>query len=206
MAASSQVSQNKRGRDEYLNNGLAPPEAKRINSGMLGYDSDLIALLDKIDNMDNNEQTDAVNEAGGEMILDGVIKSLQDEIGLKAQTANGFDFESINEKRSTVQSDIGEFTNYEDIRSDLDFFEDHITTDEFAIIMQNYLDGDSVPDIAYSEAVHGYVDSTDASYGFLWEDDICLLMKEHPTIPNDFRSPQQEEFGISGAEFHDVWN
>ena len=55
-------------------------------------------------------------------------------------------------------------------------------------------------DIAYSDAVHGYVESTDVSYGFLCEDDICLLMNEHPAIPTDFQSPQQEEFGISNEQ------
>ena len=45
---------------------------------MLGYDNDLMALLDKNDNMDNNEQKeveiDGVNEVGDEMILNEVIK------------------------------------------------------------------------------------------------------------------------------------
>ena len=78
MDSSSQVSQNKRGKHEYLNNGLVSPEAKWINREMLGYDNDLMALLNKNDNMDNNEQKeveiDGVNEVGDEMMLNGVIK------------------------------------------------------------------------------------------------------------------------------------
>jgi hypothetical protein len=42
-------------------------------------------------------------------------------------------------------------------------------------------------------------------YGPLWEDDIWQF-NEHPVIQKDFASPQQEEFGINGADFHDVWN
>jgi hypothetical protein len=59
----------------------------------LGYDSDLVAFLEKID-MDNNEETDAVNEVQGEMMLNGVIKSLEEEIGLKPRT--DIDFESTD--------------------------------------------------------------------------------------------------------------
>jgi hypothetical protein len=221
-------SQNKRARDEYWNGGLALPDAKTTNSGSLVYDSDLIALLEKIDNMDANnnnpEETHTVIQLEGEMRLNGVVKSLEDETGLKVQTDNNI--ESTDEKGSTdqigsnkqgeltaegnseatsVTSDIGDFTYYDDVHADLDFFVDPITPYEFGIIMPNYLDRDSVPDIMYSDPVHGYVENTEVSYGSLWDDDIWLL-NEQPIIQNDSESPQQEEFGSRGAEFHDFWN
>jgi len=218
MAASSHVFQSKRGRDEYWDSGLASPNAKRTNTGTLGYDSDLIALIEKIDNTDNNEDTDAVNEVEDEIMLNEIIKSLEDEIGLKEQTDDNF--ESTDEKGSTdqmgsnkqgkltaeanfeatlVTSDIADFTYQDNVLTD------HITPDEFRIMMQNYLDRDSVPDTMYSDTVHGFIESREASYGSLWGDDIWLL-NEYPVIQNDFTSPQQEEFKITAAKFHDVWN
>lgn len=215
MAACSQVFQKKRARDEYSNGGMASPDAKQTNSGTLGYDSDLITSMENIDNIDDNEEKDAVTEVEVEMMLNGVIKSLEDEIGMKVQTDNGS--ESIHQKGSSdqmglnkqgeiiaeanseatamVTSDPGNFTYHDDVLADLDFFVDHITADEFGIMMQNYHDRDSLPDIVYSDIAHGYIESTEASYGSIWEDDIWRL-NEHPVIQNDFASPQQEEFGI----------
>jgi hypothetical protein len=222
MAASSQVSQNKRARDDYWNSGLALPDAKRTNKGMLVHDGDIIALLEKIDNMDANnsdpEETHTVFQ------LDGVIKSLEDEIGLKAQT--DYKIESTDSKGSTVEmgsnkqgeltadgnseatsvtSDIGGFIYYDSVCADLDFFLDRIIPYEFGIIMQNYLDPDSVPDIIYSDPVHGYAETMEASYGSLWEDDIWQL-NEQPIVQKESESPQQENFGNSEVDFHDVWN
>lgn len=225
MAVCSQVFQNKRARDEYSNGGMASPDAKRTDSGTLGYDSDLITSMEKIDNIDNNEERDAVTEVEVEMMLNGVIKSLEDEIGMKVQTDNGF--ESTHQKGSSdqmglnkqgeliaevnseatalVTSDPGNFTYHDDVFADLDFFVDHITADEFGIMMQNYHDRDSWPDIVYSDIAHGYIESTEASYGSMWEDDIWRL-NEHPVIQDDFASPQQEEFGISGSMFNNIGN
>ena len=82
---------------------------------------------------------------------------------------------------------------------------DKFTPDELGIMM-NYIDGDSIPDIMYFDAVHSDVESREVFYGSLWEDDIWQLNEQYPGIQKDFASPQQEEFGINGAEFHDVWN
>lgn len=215
MAACSQVSHNKRGRDEYWNSVLAFPDSKRTNSaGTLAHDSDLLAFLDKIDNMDDSKET----QVEGEIRLNGIIKSLGDEIGLKVvQTdkesgdENGSTDQIGSNKQGALTADgiseatsvtfnIGDMTYYDG------FFVDHITADEFGFIMQNYLAGDSVPNITYSGAVHSYIESREVSYiGPLWEDDIWQF-NENPVIQNDFASPQQEEFGIAGAEFQDVWN
>lgn len=225
MAASSQFSQNKRGREEYLNGVLASPDAKRTNRRTLGHDnSDLVAVIEKMDNMDNNEETAADLEVEVEMIFNGVLKSLEDEIGLKGQRDSNF--KSTHEKRSTdqmgsnkngelttgansvatpVTSDIGDFSYHDDVLAGLDFFVDHITPDEFGIMMENYLDQDSVLDVMYSNTVQGYIDNTESYYGPLWTDDSWPL-NEYPVIQKDFSSPRQEEFGISGAKFHDVWN
>jgi len=218
MAVSSAFSQNKRARDEYWNGRLAFPDAKTTNSGSLMYDSDLIALLEKIDNMDaNNNNPEETLE--GEMKLNRVVKSLEDETGLKVQTDNNI--ESTDENGSTdqissnkqgeltaegnseatsVTSDIGDFTYYNDVHADLDFFIDPITPYEFGIIWPNYLDRDSVPDIIYSDPVHGYLENTEVSYGSLWDDDIWLW-NEQTIIQNESESPQQEEFGSRGASF-----
>jgi hypothetical protein len=98
-------------------------------------------------------------------------------------------------------SDRGDFTYHDDVLADLDYLVDHITPDELGIMIQNYLDRDSVPDIIYSDTVHGYIDSREASDWSLWGDDIWLL-NEKPVIQNDFTLPQQEEFGISEAKFN----
>lgn len=202
MATSSQFSQKKRGREEYLNGGLASPDAKRTNSRTMGYDnSNLVAVIEKMDNMDNNEETAAENEVEVEMMFSGVINSLEDEIGLKAQRDSNLEF--THEKCSTekmgsnknsvatlVTSDIGDFTYHDDVLADLDLFVDHITLDEFGIMMENYLDQDSVPDIMYSNTVQGYIDNTEPSYGPLWTDDSWPL-NEYPVIQNDFSSPRQ---------------
>ncbi|GLJ07833.1 hypothetical protein SUGI_0075070 [Cryptomeria japonica] len=77
--------QNKRGREEFWSGGFGLPEAKRMN---MGHDTtDLMALLDRIDNIDyiekNNNETGFVVNEGEEERLNVVIKSLEDEIGLK---------------------------------------------------------------------------------------------------------------------------
>jgi len=227
MAAYSQVSYSKRGRNEYWNDGFSLPDAKRTISRTLAYDSDLMSLLDKIDDMDNidnnPEGTHAVNELDGEIGFNAVLKSLEEDIGLKAQTRN--DIESTDEKGNNDQMgsikegelsewnseatssvfDIRIFKNYDDVGAELCFLADHISPDEFGIII-NYIDGDSMANtMYYSDVEYGYAETTEDFYGSLWDDDIWH-MNEHPVIQNDFASPQLKEFGISGAKFHDVWN
>jgi hypothetical protein len=221
MAASSQISQNKRGKDEYLNGGLALPDGKRTNTGRLVHDCDLMAVLEKID---NPEEIHSVNQLEDERLSE-VTKSLEDELELKGQE-DEVETVDVNGKGSTEMvsikqgeitegksettsvSDTGEMhsegnlTYYDDVCAEFDFFVDDIIPDELGIFMQNHVDGDSVPDIMYSDAVHGYVQTGGVFYGSLWEDDIWQF-NEHPVIQNDFLWPQQEEFGINGAEFHD---
>jgi len=246
MATWSQVSQNKRGRDEYWNGELDLPDAKRTNGGLsLAHDSDLMVFLDKIDNMGANICNPKETDVG----INRVINSLEDEVGLKART--DYHIESTDEedssadqmgsnkqgeltagrnsKATSLTSDIGYFTYYDDVRADLDFFLHQFTLDELGII-KNHIDGDSIPDIMYLDAVHSYVEtrqvylwdddiwqwnehsiiqndlaSPQPCCGFMWQNDIWQL-NEHPVIQNDFASSQPEEFGINGAKFHDVWN
>jgi hypothetical protein len=223
MAAYSQVSERKRGRDDYWNGGLALPDAKRTINRTLAYNSDLMSLLNKIDDMDNidnnPEETHAVNELDGENGFNAVLKSLEAEIGLEAQAHN--DIESTDEKGNNDQMgsikegelsewnseatrsvyDIRIFKNYDDVGAQLCFLADHISPDEFGIII-NYIDGDSMSNtMFYSDAEYGNAETTEDFYGSLWDDDIWE-MNEHPVIQNDFASPQQKEFGISGA----IWD
>jgi len=228
-SAASQVYQRKRGRDEYWNGGLASPHTKRINSGLtLAQDSDLMALLDEIDNLDANnsnpDETDAAKEL--EISDNGVIESLEDEIGLKVQTENNI--ESTDEKGSDDQMgsfkqgkltedgsnseavsvcDIGDWTYYDDVRAELGYFVEHISPDELGIIIDNYIDGDSMANIMYSDAVDGYAETPEEFYGSLWDHDIWQV-NEHPVVQNDFESLQKEEVGsvVSEGEFPDVWN
>lgn len=232
MAGFLQVSQNKRGRDDYWNGGLDLQDAKRINTGTLVHDSDLMALLEKIDNMDdNNSNQEAVNQLEEER-LNGVIKSLEDELvgNLKGQVVAETEAVDIDEKGSTspelgsikqgeltdgnseatsvsdvgdLHSEAGNLTYYDDVRAELGFFGDH-TADELGIIL-SHIDGDSMPNIMYSDhAVHGYGENTGFFYGSLWEDDIWLL-NEHPVIQNDFEPPQQEVgLVVSGAELDEA--
>jgi hypothetical protein len=203
MAAYSEVSQNKRGRDEYWNGGLAFPEAKRTNTGLtLAHDSDLMAFLDKIDYMDNKnsnpEDTDAVNKAEGKQL---------DEKGSSHQTGSIKEVELIDRNSEVISlvCDTGDFAYYDDVGAELGFFVDDITPHELGIIMNHcpcYVDGDSMHDILYSDAVYGYAETNEV-FGSLWEDDIWQL-NEHPVTQNDFASPQQKEIGINGDEFHDV--
>jgi len=234
MAASSQVSQNKRGRDhEYWNGGLASREAKRTSSAGLtlaAHDSDLMALLEKIDNMDDNNGNNpeaSVNQVEEER-LNGVIKSLEDELkgqaGVEAvdvvEEIQGKNTEmgSIKQGELTdgsseansvsdigdLHSEAGNLTYYDDVRAELGFFVDH-TADELGIIM-SHIDGDSMANIMYSDALHSCVETTEFFYGSLWDDDIWLL-NEHPIIQNDFKAPQQEVgLVVSGAEFDEVGN
>lgn len=226
MAGFLQVSQNKRGRDEYWNGGLDFPDAKRNNTGTLAHDSDLMALLEKIDNMDdNNSNPEAVNLLEDER-LNGVIKSLEDEIvGLKGQAVVEASVDVDAEKGSSelgsikqgeltdgnseatsvsdigdLHSEAGNLTYYDDVRAELGFFVDH-TADELGIIM-SHIDGDSMPNIMYSDALHAvYGESTEFFYGSLWEDDIWLL-NEHPV-----EAPQQEVgLVVSGAELDEAEN
>lgn len=234
MAGFSQVCYNKRGRDEYWNGGLDFPDAKRINSGSLMHDSDLMALLEKIDNMDdnnnsNNNSPEAVNLVEEET-LNGVIKSLEDEIVIKGQGGVEVEVVDVDELCSTemgsikqgeltdgnseatsvsdigdLHSETGNLTYYDDVRAELGFFVDH-TADELGIIM-SHIDGDSVDNIMFSDALHGYVETSEVFYGSLWADDIWLL-NEHPVVQNEFEQPQQEVgLVVSGeAEFGEVGN
>lgn len=232
MAGFSEVCYNKRGRDEYWSGGMDFPDAKRINRGNLMHDSDLMALLEKIDNMDdNNNSPEAVNLVEEET-LNGVIKSLEDEIGLKGQGAVEVEVEVVDvdelcstemgsikqgeltdgNSEATSVSDIGDLhseagnlTYYDDVRAELGFFVDH-TVDELGIIM-SHIDGDSVDNIMYSDAVHGYVETSEVFYGSLWEDDIWLL-NEHPVVQNACEPPQQEVGLVvsGGAESDEVGN
>lgn len=175
MAASSQVSQNKRGRDEYQNGELTLPDAKRSNSIKLMQDSYLMGLLEMIDNMDainsNPEETHTEIQFQDEM-LNGVM---EDEIGLKGRA----DDDGISEVGSIKQGEItevnsqatsdsdtadmhfeGNFTFYDYVSPEPGIFMDHTAVENG--IMMNLLDGNSKGDIMFSDAV----------YASLWEDDI----------------------------------
>jgi len=175
MASSSLVSQNKRGTDEYWSCGFALPEAKRTNTGRLVHDSVIMALLEKIDNMDaiisNPEETHTEIQFQNER-LDGVT---DDEIGLNGRA----DDDGISEVGSIKQGEItevnshatsdsdkadmhfeGNFTFYDYVSPEPGIFTDH-TAVEVGII-KNLLDGNSKGDIMFSDAV----------YASLWEDDI----------------------------------
>jgi hypothetical protein len=161
MAALSQVSKNNRGRDEYLDRGLALRDPKKTNSGRLVHDCDLMALLEKIDSMDaqnsNPEEIHTVNQLEDER-LNGLTKSLEDELGLKEQE-NEIEFVDADGKGSTEMVSIkqdeiteeksetasvsntgkmrseGNLTYYDDVYAGLDFFVDDIIPDELGIIM-----------------------------------------------------------------------
>lgn len=203
MAASPQVSENKRGRDEYWNGGLALPDAKRTNGGRLVHDCDIMALLEKIDNMDamnsNPEETNTVIQLQEER-LNVVMKSLKDEVGLMGQ-ADDVDGKGSSAMGSIRQGEItdgnseatlvsltadiyleGNLTYYDDVSAELGFFVDH-TAVEFAIMMDLF-DGNLMANIMYSDSL----DSTETVYGALWEDDIWQW-NEHPVIQNVFASP-----------------
>lgn len=194
MAAAWQVCQSKRGRDDYWSGGLALPDTKRINSELaVAQDSDLLASLDEINDLDaidgNQEETDAGNEL--EIRINGVIQSLEDEIGLKVQTTNKI--ESSEEKGSADQMgafrqgglaeegsnseatsacDIGEWTYYHDVHAELDCFVEDISPYDLGVIIDNYIDGDSMANFMYSDAVHCYDETMEDFCGSLWEDDI----------------------------------
>jgi hypothetical protein len=208
MAASSQVYQNKRGRDEYWNGGLALSDAKRTNGGFtLAHDSDLMQFLDKIDDMDNNnnnpENTHAVNQVEEVRQFDEKRSSHQMDSTEEVELIGG------NSEVISSVYDRGDIAYYDDFGAEFGFFVDHFTPHELGIITNHYhcdVDGDSMPDILYSAALYGYAaETSEVVYGSLWEDDIWQW-NEHPVIQNDFATPQQGEFGINGTEFHDVWN
>ena len=163
------------------------PVAKRTISGALAYDSDLMSLLDKIDDMDNKdncaEGTDAINEFDCEIGFSAVLKSIitKAEIGLKAQAHN--DGESTNEKGCNHQMgsikgedlrernseatssvcDIKGFKDFDDVGAEIGIFEDHIRPHEFGIII-NYIEGDSIANtMDYSDTGYGYADT---GYGY----------------------------------------
>nr|ADE76708.1 unknown [Picea sitchensis] len=221
MAASSQVCDNKRARDKYWNGGLALPDAKRISSERLVYDSYLVALLEKIDNMDANpKEPIAVIQLKDER-LNGVMEFAEDEVGLIRQAAD-VDGKGSTELGSMKQGELidryseaisvsdtlgdmhseGNLTYYDDVLAELGFFVEN-TAGELGII-RNHFDGDSMANM-YSDPVYGYAEAPAVFYGSLWEDDLWQL-NEPVVIQNGFESPRQEEFGISGEEFHDVWN
>ena len=145
MAASSQISQNKGGRNEYWNEELTLPDANRSNSVRLMHE----ALLEMIDNTDTiNSNPEEINSAihFEDESLNGLTKSMEDEVGLKGQG-------SINQitdwnAEATSPSDTGDIdpeahlTYYDDVPAELGFFVDH-TAVELGIIM-NLLDGYSM--------------------------------------------------------------
>ena len=102
-----------------------------------------------------------------------------------------------------LHSEAGNLTYYDDVHAELGLFMDH-TADELGIIL-SHIDGDSMPNIMYSDhAVHGYGENIGFFYGFLCEDDIWIL-NEHPIIQNDFEQPQQEVgLVVSGAELDEA--
>lgn len=186
MAAFSQIVQNKRGRDEHLDSVLASPDAKRTNSGTLGYDCNIMALLNKIDSMDNinadpEDNHTVLNNVEGEMRLNVVINSVENKIGLKAQTDNNFEFtdeESSTEdmgsnkqgeltadgdsEAASMTFDMGDFPYYSDVCGDLGFFVDNFIPDVCVDA-----------DIMYLDAVqYDYAETTEVFYESLWEDDI----------------------------------
>ena len=76
MVTSSQISQNKGGRNE--------PDANRSNSVRLMHE----ALLEMIDNTDTiNSNPEEINSAihFEDESLNGLMKSMEDEVGLKGQ-------------------------------------------------------------------------------------------------------------------------
>ena len=208
MAASSQVSQNKRGRDEDWNGELSLADAKRTNRELtMAHDSHLMALLEKIDNMDANNS----NPEETDIAFNKVINSVEDDTGSKGQKyhnvestdeMDGIADQMGSNKKGESTPGIGDFSYYDDVRAEFDFFVDNFTPEELRIIM-SHMDGDSIPDIMYLDAAHNYAETGEVFYGPLWDDDIWQL-NEDPVIQNDLASPQQEEFGINGSEFHDV--
>lgn len=228
MAAASQVSQHKRERDDCWNGGLPLQDTKRINCGLtVARDSDLMAFFDQIDNFDANgsnpEGTDAANELEiCEIGMNGVLKSLEDELGLKVQTEK---IEWIDEKgdadrvgsikrdkftvygsnsEATSAWDIGDWTYYDDLRAELRYFVEDISPQDLGFIIDNYTFGDSTYDIMYFDTVHSCVETTDDFFASLWDQDIWQW-NEHPIIRNDFESSQQEVgLVVSEAEFSDV--
>lgn len=232
MAAASQVSRTKRGRDDYWNGGFALPDTKRINSGLtVAQDSDFMLSLDEINNLDDNdcnpEETDAANELEiSETRVKGVIQSLEDEIGLNVQTEHKIQFSDENcspvqmgsfrqgelvedgsNSEVTSVNDIGDWTYYDDLRAQLGCFVENISPEYPGIIIDNYVNGDSMVNLMYSDAIQGYAESTEDFYWSLWDHDIWQP-NEHPVIRNGFESSQQEEIGlvVSEADFPDVWN
>jgi len=213
MAASSQVSQNKRGRDEYGNGESALPDAKRSTSVTLMQDSNIMALFEMIDNMEvintNPEEIHTMIQLEDER-LNGLIKSMEDEVGLKGQAddvdAKGSVMKQLTDwnPQATAASDTGDvhsegnLTYYDDVRAQLSFFVDHNAV-ELGIIM-NLLDGDLIANM-YSDAGYGYPETPAVFYESLWEDEIWEL-NEHHVIQNDFELQHPEEFEISGTEFH----
>lgn len=191
MASSSKFSQNKRGRDEYSNGGLALPDAKRTYSLGSVQGSNTIALLEEINimhaiNGDPKETCTAIQLEDKRQI--GVMKSLEDEVGLKGdeygidQKGSGEigSIEQItdHDHKSTSVAGTGDMiseeylTYYDEVRAELGFFVDH-TAEELGIIM-NFLDGDSMANM-YSDAVYCYSESTAVFSESLWEDDIWQL-------------------------------
>eukprot|EP00253_Pinus_taeda_P028976 PITA_28976 len=182
MASCSQVSQNKRGRNEYWNGGFAWPDAKRT------IESDVISLLDKIDTMDNNERLNAQAHNNLES---------SDEKGSNDQTGSIKEGELIewNSEATSSMCDAGDFKKHVDVGAELGFLADSISPGEFGIIV-NYIDGESMTNIMYySDAVYGYAEIEEYLYGSLCVDDICQP-NEHAVIRNDFASCKPEEFGI----------
>jgi len=197
MAVSSQISQNKRGRDEYWNDVLVLPNAKRSNSEKMRHDTDVMALLGMIDNMDtindNPEKIHGAIQLEDEK-LNGVMKSMEDEVGLKGQADDIESVDVVDEKggsinqitywnpEATSSSDTGDMdseahlTYYDDVCAELGFFVDH-TAVELGIIM-NLLDGDSIANM-YSDAVYGHPDTPAVLYESLWADGFWQA-NEHP--------------------------
>lgn len=191
MAAISQVCNNKRARDEYWNGGIALPDAKKVKSGRLAHDSYLMALLEKIDNMDANPEPHAVIQLKDER-LNGVMKSAEDERGLIGRAA------VIDEKGGTElgSTQRGELTDsYSEVISVCDTVADMPSEGNYVDVMAelyntagelgvtlNLFDSDSTGNMCWDPV---YAEVPVDSYGSLWEDDIWQL-NESTIFQNGF--------------------
>eukprot|EP01018_Ginkgo_biloba_P027096 Gb_06371 [translate_table: standard] len=174
---------------------VSVPEAKRINSsaGPLLLDADLMAFLERIDNMENYNM-DQETEIRQEEKLCGVMKTLEEEIGLKQPdsfSSNG-DHAVVADASDNIaagglpcdivrceyRSSGGDYN----ISAEFNFFLD--TAEELAMNHFHCVDGDLMALYASSHDNLGYTEVNAEFYdGSLWEDDIWQL-KDVNEIPH----------------------